>query len=192
MFKNDVNIGDKFTRLEVVGWMLSPSFEGRMLKHYICKCDCGNLVKTTFSRLKNNENKSCGCIRGHVQIKNRKAYGNNSTRNAIISVYKKRAKKKLLTFSLSEPELLGLFEGKCFYCGDIPWRIASYGDTVNSFIYNGIDRLDNTLGYTAENTVSCCSTCNRAKLDSTVEEFLTQIENIYTRIETIKLERDLS
>jgi hypothetical protein len=37
---------------------------------------------------------------------------------------------------------------------------------------NGIDRADNALGYTVENSVSCCKICNIAKRDLTIEEFI--------------------
>lgn len=42
----------------------------------------------------------------------------------------------------------------------------------------GIDRLNNDKGYTVENIVSCCSICNKAKSNLTMEEFLAWIERI--------------
>jgi hypothetical protein len=44
--------------------------------------------------------------------------------------------------------------------------------------YNGLDRIDNAKPYTMENVVPCCATCNRAKLNLTVEEFLARIKSI--------------
>ena len=39
-----------------------------------------------------------------------------------------------------------LFKSNCFYCG-----------LLNSNVLNGIDRKDNNLPYTYENSVSCCN-----------------------------------
>jgi len=36
---------------------------------------------------------------------------------------------------------------------------------------DGVDRVDNTKGYTKENCVPCCKICNRLKSDLTKEEF---------------------
>lgn len=47
----------------------------------------------------------------------------------------------------------------CFYCGGI-------NNTL------GIDRVDNNIGYTKENSVSCCGICNRMKVDSTFDNFI--------------------
>ncbi len=49
----------------------------------------------------------------------------------------------------------------CAYCGVSPEPT------------HGIDRLDNARGYTEENSVTACATCNYAKRKMTVYEFLT-------------------
>jgi hypothetical protein len=41
------------------------------------------------------------------------------------------------------------------------------------FIASGIDRVDNSKGYIPGNCVACCGTCNLAKRELTVDEFLT-------------------
>lgn len=38
------------------------------------------------------------------------------------------------------------------------------------YFYNGIDRLDNTKGYTPENSVACCKHCNSLKGDRLTPE----------------------
>jgi len=51
-------------------------------------------------------------------------------------------------------------------------------------LFNGIDRVNNSAGYTNHNTVPCCKTCNLAKRDSTVEEFenwITQLIKFKTK-----------
>lgn len=41
-----------------------------------------------------------------------------------------------------------------------------------------MDRTNNSLGYTLSNVVPCCKTCNRAKGDKNIEEFLEIIKRI--------------
>ena len=43
------------------------------------------------------------------------------------------------------------------------------------FIYSGIDRKDNEIGYTLKNCVPCCIICNRAKNSLSFDEFLAWI-----------------
>ena len=44
---------------------------------------------------------------------------------------------------------------------------------------NGLDRIDNVLGYTLNNVRPCCSTCNYMKHRLSDEEFLKHIEKIW-------------
>ena len=47
-----------------------------------------------------------------------------------------------------------------------------------SFIYTGIDRMDNDLGYTTENTVPCCTTCNMLKGTMPYDDFMAWIARL--------------
>ncbi len=69
---------------------------------------------------------------------------------------KSSANVRELSFKLSKDQARGLHKGKCVYCGKKPSQGRHYK-------FNGIDRLDNTKGYTVQNCVSCCRPCNRAK-----------------------------
>ncbi len=77
-------------------------------------------------------------------------------------VYKCRVKN--MYWGLSEEEFLALSQSNCHYCGKPPlqkvWR-----KRPTAFIYNGIDRMDNALGYSPENCVTCCGDCNKLKGD---------------------------
>ena len=54
---------------------------------------------------------------------------------------------------------------KCTYCGEVLQKI-------------GIDRADNELGYTIENSVPCCTICNLMKRTLPKEVFIAQCEKI--------------
>jgi hypothetical protein len=101
--------------------------------------------------------------------------------NQMLSDYKNRARIRGLQFLLTESEFYDLAQGCCFYCGEAP---EAYGEGVYSqfFVRNGIDRQDNDLGYTAENCVSCCTFCNKAKSNHSVGNFLEKIKNIFYNI----------
>jgi hypothetical protein len=47
----------------------------------------------------------------------------------------------------------------------------------------GLDRVDNTKGYSIDNCVPCCTTCNRAKLKMGLEQFLIWIGQTYQYLE---------
>lgn len=65
--------------------------------------------------------------------------------------YTYRARTKGLPFELTRDEFERLLTNVCYYCGSKPNP------------YNGIDRRNNSHGYTRVNSVSCCSVCNMAK-----------------------------
>lgn len=59
----------------------------------------------------------------------------------------------------------------CHYCGAEPKSVAG-SSAHGTFVYNGVDRYDNAIGYTVSNCVPCCGQCNYAKQDYSAEEFL--------------------
>ena len=97
-------------------------------------------------------------------------------RNAILGVYINAAKKKGVTWALTEPEFDTLIVGDCVYCGSSAsmgsvYSFAHRGHPENKLAYNGIDRRDSMKGYTTENSVSCCKICNRAKSSLSLQDF---------------------
>lgn len=64
---------------------------------------------------------------------------------------------------------------KCKYCGCAPSKRTRTGGLLR----NGIDRMNNKLGYTVANSAPCCSACNRMKFKMSVREFLSQIKKIH-------------
>ena len=73
------------------------------------------------------------------------------------------------------------FFSNCYFCGSEPKEYQSdkrFNKTNISFKRNGIDRLNSSLGYTKENSVSCCATCNLMKMTLGEKEFITHINKI--------------
>lgn len=71
--------------------------------------------------------------------------------NNRLRTYKCNAKIQNRIWALTKEEAIKLLHSSCAYCGQLP-------DPVG-----GIDRIDNNKGYTRDNTLPCCSFCNRAK-----------------------------
>jgi hypothetical protein len=67
-------------------------------------------------------------------------------------VYIKKASEKNREITINFEIFTNLVSSPCFYCNH-----KSELETI------GIDRVDNTKGYTEENCVSCCWKCNRIK-----------------------------
>lgn len=80
-----------------------------------------------------------------------------------------------------------LFKGNCFYCGTPPNKIRTHKKLHGDFIYNGIDRRDNTKGYIIDNCVSCCEFCNMTKNDTPFEEFIQWIRKVYNHTKDLNL-----
>ena len=74
-----------------------------------------------------------------------------------------KAKDKNLPFDLSLDEFEYITSKKCFYCGSDPKIWVAKRTTYKPILFNGIDRVDNNLGYINSNVVPCCSTCNYMK-----------------------------
>jgi 5-methylcytosine-specific restriction endonuclease McrA len=77
----------------------------------------------------------------------------------------------------------------CYYCGKLPSNKLNTIATTKSefqknngtFVYNGLDRVDNNLPHIAENLVTCCKQCNNSKTNHTKEEFFEMVKNIYEK-----------
>jgi hypothetical protein len=63
----------------------------------------------------------------------------------------------------------------CHYCGVSPSMVRVLPSGRGAFTYNGLDRVDNTLGYMLENVVPCCKTCNIAKGTMPYDDFMAWI-----------------
>lgn len=84
----------------------------------------------------------------------------------IWNTYRAGAEKRGLVFELTIEHFEQLFWKKpCGYCGE-PHQTA------------GVDRVDNSLGYTLANVVPCCGVCNFMKLQMSRTEFLAKCEQI--------------
>lgn len=165
----------RFGRLVAKSW-----FSKNRTRFWICICDCGNENIVRTANLTSGQVRSCGCLARDVASQNAKQKRlpeGVPARNTVVHGYQKSASRTGREWSLTEPDLDLLFTGNCHYCGAPPnnCRTTKSGD---SFSYNGIDRVDNEKGYTADNVVSCCRECNMAKSGRSYDEFLGWIHRL--------------
>lgn len=88
----------------------------------------------------------------------------NNNGNYKFTNYKYHAKQKNINFSLSKDEFIKFLNDECFYC-----------NKTRAF---GIDKIDCTLGYTIDNCVACCGTCNNMKNSLDVNTFIMRCKYI--------------
>ena len=100
--------------------------------------------------------------------------------------YKARANKDGYDFDLTETQFMELTQGNCHYCNSLPTQILSGSNGSNDgsrqlngdYLHNGIDRVDNSIGYIYANCVTCCKICNRAKREMTYHNFIVWLDNL--------------
>lgn len=107
-------------------------------------------------------------------------------RKYLYKTYITGAKNRNHIFDLDFELFNQLISKNCYYCNEAPKEASDHiiikrGNTREPKIcYNGIDRLDSCKGYTIDNVVSCCSVCNYMKNRLSQENFLNQINKIYS------------
>jgi hypothetical protein len=141
---------------------------------WVCLCDCGEKVIRTGSSLRRNKklklNSRCDKCNGFD-------YG-VSALNSFFKDYMSGSEKRGLEFNLSKEVFNDLIFSNCAYCGKPPSDIK-YKRLKGGIKVNGIDRVDNNIGYLKENCVPCCKECNYRKWVSNKKEFLEWIKRVY-------------
>jgi hypothetical protein len=157
---------------------------------WICKCTCGNTRIVQQNWLKRFD-----CC---VECANKRTLRQNTERvlslntnldsirapgevglRIVFGKYQAHAHKKNREFKLTLEQFKNITSSNCYYCGSVPSKTQTVGKKLKTIMrseynYNGIDRVNNQVGYTIDNCVPCCSTCNFMKRDFRVNEFLNK------------------
>lgn len=107
-----------------------------------------------------------------IEDKHRLPLGRASL-NRFYKNYLKNAKQRGYTFELDIEYFDTLTRQDCYYCGAHP-RYMSRADNGKLDVVddrNGLDRVDNSIGYIDSNVVPCCKTCNYAKRKMSKSDF---------------------
>ena len=145
---------------------------------WLCKCDCEDEVVVEGAKLRDGHTKSCGCLKH--ENKGRQSHPFSAAAfNSLFRSMESGAKRRDLEWSLNEEQVMDLTKQNCYYCGIGPQQEHQRIGCNGSYIYNGLDRIDNAKGYITDNIVSCCKYCNFAKHDRSLEDFMIWISRIY-------------
>lgn len=178
-------VSSKFNRLTV----LKP-IKKHDRTYLVCECECGNVKDIKMSHLKSGRIKSCGCLRTE-ELESRKGMvskslkpNNYSAKYRVFKSYEKHATDRGYSFDLDLETFVKITSKNCSYCGAEPNNSMNGKQSRSKYIYNGIDRVNNNLGYSVENCVPCCKTCNVAKSEMSREDFFKWISKVqkYSRV----------
>ena len=175
--------GQRFGRLIAVEWTGRSGRGGRI---WLCRCDCGNTTFSSVSALCVNSKRSCGCLAKEARDTYRKIYADarklpkgESKFRGVWNEYRVSARRRKIEWHMSMDEFREIVSLPCAYCGLEPTNTRETKGYNGEFIFSGVDRVDNSIGYFSENCVPCCTTCNVAKRVMNVNEFLQWIERVY-------------
>lgn len=177
----------KIERLTVIKCLNKNDTRNRAM--WLFKCECGNEIEAAASDINLGRKKSCGCLfkelrdgwGKYLTLRNLKP-NNQGPANKLFGTYKRAAIRRNYIWELDMEQFRTIISKNCFYCGSVPKteitlsKNKNYGNTL---VYNGIDRRDNTIGYTNENCVPACFICNKMKMDMEYNDFISQITKIY-------------
>ena len=144
-----------------------------------CKCNCGNEVNIQNAGFRRNKYLSCG-----KPICKRQTSDEDMLTNKKYKDYKHGAKKRNYSFNLSKDKVKELILDNCHYCGCKPYNTYKNSKEDNTeYKYNGIDRVDNDIGYENYNVVSCCGRCNIMKMTLHKDEFIEHLRKIVENLD---------
>lgn len=154
-------IGKKFERLTVLSLIGIDRHHSSLWK---CQCACGAIAAVTRNSLIQGLVKSCGCLRDEkFKVNRKRGEPGEAAFNKLFRRYQRRSSEKRIAFHLSKEVFKKLTSMSCDYCGNAPSLEAKDRGNNGAYIYNTLDRAENSKGYTEDNTVPACWTCNRMK-----------------------------
>lgn len=146
----------------------------------VCRlCECGCDRKTSLITRTRPE---YGLVKGEyrrfiVGHQNKGQHNGRAIRpyESLFLLLLKKAKRRNLSIGFSYEEFLEFTKTpECRYCGvPINWEPFNKLDRYN------LDRRNSSIGYTKENCVVCCKTCNCAKRTMSDVDFIAWIEKAY-------------
>jgi len=171
-------IGRKFGRLTVIR---DTDERIRGYRMWECRCECGSRHLASTDVLQAGHTRSCGCYKREccrAVGKKMALPGGVAAFNRLFESYRTSALQRKVFFDLSKEQAKELFQSPCFYCGAEPCRIAKSRTASSPFVYNGIDRIKNSVGYVWRNCVAACTLCNYRKSSMDYSDFVSWVRRV--------------
>jgi hypothetical protein len=138
---------------------------GYTIDNCVSCCSQCNYMKGSMSKLAYIQRACHISTKGNIPFWN--AFANN--RSVSYSSYMRRALNKGIGFNITIEDFEDCKSNPCYICGK-----------VNSLEHtNGIDRINNDLGYENSNISSCCCSCNTMKKAYSLESVLGKLQKVY-------------
>jgi len=169
-FKTGDKVSNDYTYLEED--IEKSSSNHRYIK---VKCTCGSISSVRMdSEVLTRSCKKCG------QLKRRSTFSEKTKESLfkrLYHQYKRAAVLRKYSFEINFTDFKELVTKNCYYCNEPPNN--SLKQNYRSIAYNGLDRVDNLIGYRTDNVVTCCGWCNQMKNKYDTDAFLNKIKTIY-------------
>ena len=162
----EVKVGDKIGLLEVLEFVVE---DGTNKGLWLCKCNCGNLIKIRHNILKYHGKMTCGCTKYKIGNRSPRWKGFGEISSHFWGHIKAAAKKRDIEFSLSIEYVWDLFlkqDRKCKYTND---KLIFGSDTKQTA---SLDRIDSLKGYVEGNVQWVHKNINLMKRSLTHDEFV--------------------
>jgi hypothetical protein len=168
--------GERFGRCVVV---CKESPIGARHTKWKIQCDCGNSNIVYGPHLLNGHTKSCGCLQKEMTSNRQKL----KPYEFLFNLLKRNAQSTGIEGNLTYDEFVKFTSMEtCHYCGDkITWNSHRQRKGNYSSAYH-LDRKNNSLGYTKDNCVVCCSLCNSTKTNQFSYEEMCKIGKVIGEI----------
>lgn len=175
MMRTSIVPGMRINSLVVIG--RAPATSYRYVP-WICRCDCGELVRKPNRVLVSGKAKTC--VKCWREVKRHSLRGEigRSTFTVILRNYQNSAKERDLPYNMTDTEMEKLFKSPCHYCGRPPYRVKKVKKLHGDYTFTGVDRTDPKQGYSPDNCVPCCRECNFLKSTLAQDEFLQWVRKV--------------
>lgn len=183
--RRKIKVGHQFGQLTVIA--LAPSTKspnGTWRTKYLCRCQCGTEKVLAGRNLSGKQIKSCGCLKKRGW--NRLPDG-ESAFNEVFYGFRQNAKERNFVWALDKRDVRIIIRQNCGYCGAPPSNLRNVKTSTGSICYNGLDRIDSTIGYTNDNVTPCCNVCNWMKSNTSVDKFVSHIQSIYNHFNKLQI-----
>jgi transposase len=171
-------IGKRYTSLLVLGAsepVLNPK-TGYRIGCSLVKCDCGREVTVANHALRCRNTRSCGC---KIQSRNP-----DTPWIRVFHQYQGGALLRNINWDLTLEQLKSICLMPCQYCRSEPSNTQRAPNGTVTLKYTGIDQIQPCGGYFLGNVVPCCTVCNRAKSNLSLQQFTDWLNSIGSTITT--------
>ncbi len=197
----DIAIGERFNKLVAIKPGKIIRVAKTIRRYWFFRCDCEQIKELDIRSVKTQLVKSCGCLKSEPTRSNRihcrKPPGETSFNFLFYACKAAANNRNNIDFNLTPEQHKQIILQACYYCGTLPSPFNVYlkkdgtfrrnaghkdvmDDTIElAWIYiNGVDRVNNDMGYFVENCVPCCFDCNEMKNNRIENDFISHVNKI--------------